>query len=225
MIEPEQISRSAIKRPKVGYIHFTKINELSQLHLMTMHLINLAEYGAVLSTRERGREAADVLQRALEDGGVVLNFAGIEVASPSYLDEILTRLRGLLAENTSAIVVVVEINRDVKESLELVLERRKMALAVLKDDTIELLGGRRQLAETLAAASELGTFKATELADRLELKLPNLHQRLKALGEAGAVARTVDHTATRGRRYDYEAPDPKALDPKKLKKAKNVVVA
>ncbi len=185
---------------------------------MTMRVINLAEYGRVLSTRERGREAADALQDALPSGGVVLNFAGVEVASPSYLDEILTRLRGLLAEGASAIVVVVEANRDVSESLEMVLERRKMGLAVLKDDAIELLGGRRQLAETLAAASELGTFKATELADRLELKLPNLHQRLKALGEAGAVARTVDHTATSGLRYDYRAPDPKDLS------AMNVVV-
>jgi hypothetical protein len=191
---------------------------------MNIQLINLADHGPVLSTRERGREAAGFVQEALEEGGVVLNFAGVEVASPSYLDEILVRLRGVLADNGSGIVVVAEVNADVLESLELVLARRKMALATLKGKTIQLLGGREQLAETLAAASELGSFKAPELAERLELKLPNLHQRLKALSESGAVARTIDRTATRGRRYDYKAPDAKSFDPKKLK-AKNVVMA
>ena len=193
---------------------------------MAVQLINLAEQGHVLATRERGRATADVFQEALTHTrpSVVMNFAGVEVASPSYLDEILTRMRGVLTDASSGIVVVTEMNQDVRESLELVLERRKMALATLKNDTIELLGGRRQLAETLAAASEVQTFKASELAERLRIKLPNLHQRLKALGEAGAVAREVDDTATSGRRYDYRAPDPKELNPESLD-ARNLVVS
>ena len=44
---------------------------------MTFQLINLIDYGQVLSTRERGHQAADELQRALEDSSVVLNFAGV----------------------------------------------------------------------------------------------------------------------------------------------------
>lgn len=172
---------------------------------MNFELINLNDYGQVLSTRERGHEAAEELQRALADSSVVLNFSGVEVASASFLDEVLSRLRGLLAGADSKMVVVIEANEDVSETLELVLSRRKMALASLEHGHVKLLGGSQQLNATLAAASELQTFKAPELAERLKLKLPNLHQRLKALTDAGAVAREPDPTAASGLRYDYEA--------------------
>jgi len=71
----------------------------------------------------------------------------------------------------------------------------------------QLLGGKKHLKQTLAEAEKLGTFKATELADALELKLPNLHQRLKALREAGFIGRDTDETAQRGRRHDYRVLD------------------
>lgn len=177
---------------------------------MTMQLLNLNEGGQVLATRDRGREAADRVQEALDTGNaLILNFANVEVASPSFLDEILTRLRGILTADGSAVVVVTGLNQDVSESLEMVLAHRKMVVAALKDDAVELIGGPRQLTETLAAASKLGKFKATELADELKIKLPNLHQRLKALTETGAVGRRIDTTATSGRRYDYFTFDPK----------------
>lgn len=181
---------------------------------MTIQLLNFNEGGQVLSTRDRGREAADLVQEALGRGNaLILNFADVEVASPSFLDEVLTRLRGILTADGSAVVVVTGLNQDVSESLEMVLAHRKMVVAGLKDDSVELIGGPRQLSETLAAASKLGTFKATELADELKIKLPNLHQRLKALTETGAVGRAIDSTATSGRRYDYFT-----FDPKKAKK-------
>jgi DNA-binding MarR family transcriptional regulator len=47
---------------------------------------------------------------------------------------------------------------------------------------------------------------ARDLAEELQLKLPNLHQRLKTLEEAGALAKREDHTAERGRRYIWSAP-------------------
>ncbi len=176
---------------------------------MSVKLVDLREFGRVLSTRQRGRDAADLVQEALEENdGVVLSFVGVEVASPSFLDEILIRLRGALSGENSRVVVVTGLNGDVSESLELVLNHRKMALAHLKKNRVELIGGSEQLAETLAAANDLGgPFKATELAERLKIKLPNLHQRLKYLGETGIVARTVDSTAKKGRRFDYRTFD------------------
>jgi len=179
---------------------------------MTFQLINLIDYGQVLSTRERGHQAADELQRALEDSSVVLNFAGVEVASASFLDEVLSRLRGLLVGAEAKMVVVTETNEDVSETLELVLQRRKMALASLERGQVKLLGGSKQLNATLEAASELQSFKAPELAERLKLKLPNLHQRLKALTDAGALAREADPSATSGVRYDYEAVGSESLN-------------
>jgi DNA-binding transcriptional ArsR family regulator len=176
---------------------------------MSVKLIDLREFGRVLSTREGGRKAADHVQEVLEESdGVVLSFVGVEVASPSFLDEILLRLRAALTGESSRVVVVTGLNGDVSESLELVLRHRKLTLAHLRKDKVELIGGSQQLAETLSAANELGgPFKATELAERLKVKLPNLHQRLKSLGETGVVARTVDSTAKKGRRFDYRTFD------------------
>jgi hypothetical protein len=171
---------------------------------MDHQLFNLVEYGTVLSTRERGREAADRLQEALVGGNaVVLNFAGVEVASPSFLDEVLTRLRGLLSGTGSAVVVVAGLNEDVSESLEFVLDRRKMALAALDHGKLSLLGGSSQLQETLAEAGRLGSFKAPELAESLKIKLPNLHQRLKSLAEGGAIGKVPRGASGGGRGGDF----------------------
>jgi hypothetical protein len=171
---------------------------------MDHQLFNLVEYGRVLSTRERGREAADRLQEALVGGNaVVLNFAGVEVASPSFLDEVVTRLRGLLSGAGSAVVVVAGLNEDVSESLEFVLDRRKMALAALDQGKLSLIGGSSQLQETLAEAAKLGSFKAPELADNLKIKLPNLHQRLKSLAEGGAIGKIPRGASARGRGGDF----------------------
>lgn len=182
---------------------------------MTLQPLSLSDFGPVLSTRERGSEAAERLLRMLGEGTVVVSFANVEVATPSYLDELLSRLRGALEAKPEAIVIVTEINPDISESLKLVLDNRNMVLAKLADSKIELIGGNRQLQETMAAASALGTFKATELADQLAVKLPNLHQRLKALTDAGALGRRIDETAERGVRYEFEAPDSKRPGPKR----------
>jgi hypothetical protein len=172
-----------------------------------LHLLNMGENGAVLSTRERGRVAADQVQEALDRGSIVINFKSVEVASPSFLDEIVRRLGGLLRGNEDRVVVVTGANEDVTDSLELVLEKHKMALATVKDDQLRLLGGSAQLKSTLAAAQKMGTFSAADLAKELEVKLPNLHQRLKGLMEAGAVAREADETASRGKKHRYGTAD------------------
>ena len=80
---------------------------------MTPTIIKLADQGEVLSTRERGRAAADQLQDLMGEAGAVLSFAGVEVATPSYLDEVLGRLRSLLVERPEAIAVVTGVNSDI----------------------------------------------------------------------------------------------------------------
>ena len=173
-----------------------------------LQLLNLGDKEPVLSTRERGRSAAERVQEVLDQGSVVINFKGVEVATPSYLDEIVSRLSGLLRGNEERLVVISNANDDVAESLELVLEKRGMVLAALQGDQLKLLGGSSQLKKTLAAAQRLGSFSAPDLAKELEVKLPNLHQRLKDLMEAGALAREPDESAVRGKRYRYDTPDP-----------------
>jgi hypothetical protein len=177
------------------------------MSMKNITVLNMSDYDPVLSTRERGRDAGDRLQDALQAGSVLISFDGVDVATPSFLDEVLTRLRAVLQTNEQAIAIVTCMNEDVRESLELVLRHRGMMLGALQDGHVRLLGGKQHLQETLVEAERLGTFKATELAVALKLKLPNLHQRLTALREAGAIGRQVDETAHRGRRHDYNVLD------------------
>ncbi len=179
-------------------------------------LIKLAEIGPVLSTRASGRDAADRVQNSVRNGGLVLSFVGVEIATPSFLDEVVMRVATLLHRNESLVVVITGLSDEVRESLALVVEKRQLRLAVLEDDQIKLLGGTRQLQETLEAAQRLGSFNAPDLADELKLKLPNLHQRLSALLEAGAVTREPDTSAKHGRRHTYKATKPDEVDPEKL---------
>jgi hypothetical protein len=147
--------------------------------------------GKVLATRVRGREVGRAAADRLDEAdSMILGFWGVEVASPPFLDEFLQAVRSELSSGeTSRLLVATGVNEDVRESLQMVLERRGGALASLNKGQIELLGGSSQLAETLREAQKLGYFTAAKLAERLEVKLPNLHARLKALTESGAIAR------------------------------------
>ncbi len=145
----------------------------------------LSEHGGVLATRALGRAVGRKLQDALVDTpGLVLSFAGVEVASPPFLDKLLSSIHASLhGADANKLIVVDSLNEDVRESLLLVLERRKLALANLENHQIKLLGGSRQLREALREAQRMGEFSAPDLAERLQIKLPALHQRLQALLE------------------------------------------
>jgi len=171
-------------------------------------------HGAVLAGRDAGRAAGLDIRAALrENEALALSFADVEVASPSYLDEVVKAARAELAGgDTKRWLIVGDLaEEDVREALEMVLERNKMTLAALDNDTVALLGGSAHLAETLAAAREFGEFRVPELAERLAIKMPALHQRLQALLEAGAIARTPDPHPVRGRSHTYTAPDAASL--------------
>lgn len=158
---------------------------------MKPDVVELRARGRVLGTRALGAEiAAELRERtAAATATIVVDFAGIEVASSPVLDEIACALRAAIMDHPGHYVVLAHLNEDVRDTLELVLARRDMVLTLLTDEQLRIVGGRQHLDETLAQAQELGTFTAGELADRLELKLPNLHQRLVQLQTAGAVTR------------------------------------
>ncbi|MDA0173393.1 hypothetical protein OJ998_30095 [Solirubrobacter taibaiensis] len=165
-------------------------------------IFDLGAYGSVLATRDKGRvagrAAADQLSSA---SSMVLAFWGVEVASPPFLDEVVRAVRAeLLGGTSSRLLIVAGVNADVRESLEIVLERQGAAMAALEHGQLTLLGGSRHLEETLREAQKLGYFSARDLAERLAVKLPNLHSRLKALAEAGAVARDHDAPGERPKR-------------------------
>lgn len=167
----------------------------------------LVTHGRVLATRNAGRKVATELSDAIaHHPAVAVSFANVEAVTPPFLDELLRAVRGMLsAETDSRVIAVTSLDDDLRETLQIVLERNKMSLAELRDGRLELLTAVPHLRATLAAADELGTeyFTAPQLADRLELKLPNVNQRLTQLVQAGALAREPDPDAVRGKRYRY----------------------
>lgn len=168
---------------------------------------DLVRHGSVLATRPKGRKAgAEAAESLSSSGRLLLNFHGVEVASPPFLDEVLKAVRAELLSGEKRWLLVTGCNEDVQESLEMVLQRHKMALGSLDGSQVELLGGTPQLKETLRAAQEMQEFTAPDLAEHLRLKLPALHQRLNALLEAGVLAKQNDPTATRGKRGMYRTP-------------------
>lgn len=168
---------------------------------------DLAHHGDVLATRATGRKVGqEVAGRLADSRGLLLNFRGVDVASPAFLFELITAIRATLLAPPEHWLLVTGMNDDVRESAELVLERLKMVLGALDQDEIELLGGSKHLQDTMRAAQQLGVFTAPDLARELELKLPALHQRLNQLVEAGVLTRQDDHTAKRGKRSKFAAP-------------------
>jgi DNA-binding MarR family transcriptional regulator len=173
---------------------------------------DLVQHGRVLATRPKGREAARRAAEQLTDSsGLLLNFYEVDVASPPFLDEIVCALRAVLLSGNNRWLLVTGYNEDVGESLEMVLQRHKMTLGSVEGDQLRLLGGSSQLEETLREARRMGTFTAPDLADRLKMKLPALHQSLSALTEAGVLGREDDPTATRGKRGIYTVPSPEEI--------------
>lgn len=171
-------------------------------------IYSLRKHGAVLATRGLGEEIASTLRSLdISSDGLIVDFKGVRVASAPCLDEIACALRSMIADSPERFVLLGNLNEDLVDTLELVVERRDIVLTVVRDNSLQTVGGTRQLDETLAAAEELGTFTAPELAEQLELKLPNLHQRLKQLQQAGALTKTDDPSAQRGRRLLFSAPD------------------
>lgn len=173
--------------------------------LMKSQTIRLDRFGRVLGTRALGAQAAELVRDTEPTKTVlIVDFDGVAVASSPFLDEVACALRAVIADRPEQYVILTRLNEDVADTMELVAERRKVVLTQLSGKKLGLLGGRGHLEETLEAARELDSFTAPDLAERLELKLPNLHQRLKQLQDAGALTRSEDPTAQRGRRHFYK---------------------
>lgn len=184
----------------------------------------LADHGSVLATRNAGRKLAAHLTELIdEQPTIVLNFADVEVITPPFLDELLRVVQAQLGtSHVGRVIVAAHLADDVRETLQLVLERYKLSLAEIRDGRVELLTSVPHLAETLQAAQDLGTeyFTAPQLAERLALKLPNANRRLGQLLEAGAIAREPDPDVERGKRYRYRTPRPDSLtEPKRRRRS------
>jgi DNA-binding MarR family transcriptional regulator len=180
---------------------------------LSLSRVSLFEFfGSALLTRSEGHKvAAKVRQRLLEPVNLVLDFSGVQSATPSFLDEICNEIDVGLRRHRDdgTVVVATHMDSEVVESFEYVLKRHRHSLAytLMKSQEIELLNAPRHLVETLEAAIALGgEFTVPDLADKLELPTNTVNQRLNDLLESGAVGRERDHGAERGMRYRYYTP-------------------
>jgi hypothetical protein len=170
--------------------------------------VYLRDHGIVLATRPLGRRAADHVRTiADERGDVILDFAGVEVATPPFLQELVDAVHGLVLRDrgTGRIVVFANMNEDLAETMRYVVAKRKMSVAYREGDRIDLLEAKPHLVETLRTAQRLKSFTAPQLADKLKIEKDTATQRLKKLLETGAVVREPDPEAKQGIRHLYRA--------------------
>jgi hypothetical protein len=168
-------------------------------------IIRLSRHGRALGTRALGEKVADEIgSTGRRSAALIVDFSDVRVASSPFLDEVAVAMHAAIAAQRPPFVLLAGMNADVMDTMTLVLERRNMALGAVEDEQLEVLGGGPRLQETLEAAQKLGTFTAAELAEQLAQKVPNLHQRLSQLQDAGVLNSEDDPTARRGRRLQFK---------------------
>ncbi len=171
----------------------------------------VARWSVFLATRERGRRVREEIEQRLTELPVgdtlVLDFKGVEGITVSFGDECVAKLvigrqagdfadRGLIIEGA---------NEDVRETLDNVLFRRKLAAVSLSSDGApHVLGFGEWLPATIDAAVELRSFSASDLAHRLGITPQAANNRLKALVTSGAVARERVVPEGGGKEFSYK---------------------
>jgi hypothetical protein len=165
----------------------------------------LVQHGELLTGRAMGSEVAlDVATRVHQGETLLLSFAGVEVASFPFVDELLGVLQERLAHNPESMLVVHGLNTSVREHVVSVLDARGMVLASLSRRGITLLGASGDLRKLMRAVQELDVeFSADELARRLPRRSELVEQGVRRLIAAGALSgrpSTVDRSAARSDR-------------------------
>ncbi len=179
--------------------------------------IYMRDYGAFLSTRQAGKKAADEFRRLTRaEGDVILDFDGVEAATPPFLQEVLDAVTALTIanEDTGRIVLAAHLNDDLTETLRYVAHHAKRSVAYVHGGKLDLFRERPQLAKTLQEAQRLRPFfTAPELAKGLNIKAPAATKRLRALVALGAAERQLDPTARQGKRHQYRVANPELANP------------
>lgn len=174
-----------------------------------------AKWSAFLATRERGRRVREDIEQQLAKvrpgDSLSMDFADVEGITVSFGDECVARL--ILARASGDFVdrglVIERANEDVRETLETVLARRKVAAVSLDSSgEPEILGQHGWLPETLKAALELRSFRAAELAERLGITPQAVNNRLRLLVASGAVARERAIPEGGGKEFSYSVAVP-----------------
>jgi hypothetical protein len=174
-----------------------------------------ARWNKFLATRERGRQVREDLELHLSrlpaGDTLVVDFSGVKGITASFADEsvaklIMARASGDFADRG---MVIEGSNEDVRETLEAVLVRRKLAVVTIAASGQPLvLGEIDWLPRTLAVAVDLHSFRASELAERLGITPQAANNRLRMLMATGAVARERVVPEGGGKEFGYKTAIP-----------------
>ena len=109
----------------------------------------------------------------------------------SFTDEFLGKFQsGTDRAHDGMTVLVSSLNEETQEAIQIALERRRKTFVATEiDGQPLLLGSKDFLNETYRACTDLGEFRAGDLAMRLSITPQNANNRLNRLIAAGAVQR------------------------------------
>jgi hypothetical protein len=107
-----------------------------------LDVIRLRKRGRVVGTRALGSEVADEIRSSDPAAkALVLDFTGVRVASSPFLDEVVCATRAAIVDHPDRHVVYGGLDEDVLDTLDLVVERRGVALTRTRRCTSLEVGG------------------------------------------------------------------------------------
>jgi hypothetical protein len=174
---------------------------------------DVSQHGAFLATRSSARtirESLETKATALDPGdSVTIDFTGVEAMTISFADEFLGKFYTALAAGDvpAQVVLLRGLNEDTHETVTVCLQRRELLAAAHRNSAVKLIAAPEFLVDTYRHAVALGTFRASELSDRLGITAQNANNRLRRLAEAGALHRKRAGVPERGgKEFIYTVP-------------------
>ena len=170
-----------------------------------------AGFRATRETGRREREQLDQVAEGVRPGEVLeIDLTAVNAMTISFADEFFGRFiasraggedddRGIVIDGPGGAD-----GADLQETLQAVLDRRGVGV-LWRDElgNVKLIGGPAWFAPTFEQARELKVFRATQLAERLDLSPQATNGRLKKLSAAGAVLRERIVPDGGGKEFEY----------------------
>lgn len=157
---------------------------------------SLSKYGTQLWTRERAKvirqDAEKVLQDLSAGGVLVLDLKGVEVFDFSFANELFCRLALNLPNDYPGRFVIVENPTGyAEENLQKALEAVGVAMVKRKGQSFSLLGKIHPADESTFSAirKHKEQVTAATLAEKLQVNLTAMNERLSKLASMGLVRR------------------------------------
>jgi len=174
-------------------------------HIFSVHTGNTSD--DFLAFRARAVETRNRLERDLASSSpideLIISFAGVDAMTHSYADELIGKFYVTLAAGDAGVSTVglADLNEETRDAITVCLERRK--LAAVDADRGTLLGQIKAIDETYCCALQLGDFRASDIAEQMDISLTNANNRLKRLTDAGALHRNASSPEHGGKEFTY----------------------